>query len=1114
MRCPFRCRRAEEAEKTGRLKAQFAILAVAAVVVVCGVRFGQAGGRPIRFDRFTPGQGLSQNTVMCIFQDSRGFMWFGTEDGLNRYDGSTFTIYRNDPSDPASLPADFVWDVAEDPVGDLWIATQGGGLARWERRSDHFRAYRNKRGDDRSISSDSVQAVFVDSGGAIWIGTRDKGLDRLEPATGSFQHYRYDPADSTSITDGAVHAIYKDHSGALWVGTEGGLNRLDVRTGQFARFVHVDSDRTSLSDNRVRTIIEDNGGLLWVATFGGGLNCLDPASGKFVRYVNDPRNPTSLSHDRVRAVLEDNHGRLWVGTSTGLNLLDRQRGTFSRYTHDPSNITSLGDDDVMSLLQDRGGVLWVGTRSGGVSKWNPVTWSFGHYTREQNDAAGLSSNRVTAFSEDAAGRLWVGTFGGGLNVLDRNRGTVAHYVHDSTRADTLSDDRVMCLLRDGRGEIWIGTLDGGLNRFNPATGRFKVYRHDPSQPHSIAANGIMSLFQDREGTLWIGTFGGGLSRYVPATDSFISFQHDPVNPNSIGSNRVTCMVEDRTGIMWVGTDGGGLNLFDRRTGTFAALTHDPDQPASLSSDAVISLYVEPSGRLWAGMMGSGLDTLDEWDRSGGKAKFTHFTKRDGLPNEWVYAILPDDTGRLWLSTNNGLSCFNPATRHFMNFTASHGLQANEFNFGAAYRSPRGELFFGGVNGFNAFFPERLETNTHMPPVVLTSFLKLNKPVRSDHAVPELRNIELSYRDYVVTFEFAALDFAAPEGNQYAYKLEGLAPDWIDLGSVHRVTYTNLAPGAYILRVKASNNDGVWNNEGLSVAVRVIPPPWKTWWAYTLYALTLGGLAFTVVRTERAKLRRKAQYAQMLEEEVRARTQEIAERNAQLEELNRKLLDASVTDSLTGLRNRRFLFENVGKDIALVRRMREAFSRDVPPSEPVFSFLMVDLDDFKPVNDRFGHDAGDKVLVEVTRLLQDTCRESDEIIRWGGDEFLVVARETERDGAPRLAERIRNIVAGHSFDLASGQVVRTTCTVGFAHYPFVAKQPHLLTWEQVLLVADRALRIAKKSARNAWVGFVATGESPATSLLFTLIQESPEQLVEDGKLGVATSIPPDRPLSWR
>jgi diguanylate cyclase (GGDEF)-like protein len=1089
------------------------VLGLATLAALCQVHPASASGRPIRFDRITPDQGLSQNTVMCIFQDSRGFMWFGTEDGLNRYDGAAFTVYRNDPSDPTSLPADFVWDIAEDASGDLWIGTQGGGLARWERRTDRFHAFRHNR-DDRGISSDNVQAVFVDSGGAIWIGTRDRGLDRFEPATGSFQHYRHVPNDPTTVTTGAVHAIYKDHSGALWVGTEGGLNRLDIKRGVFTRLVHDAADRNSLSDNRVRTIAEDHGGLIWVATFGGGLNCLDPGSMTFVRYANNPSDPASLSHDRVRAVLEDNRGRLWVGTSRGLNLLDRQRGAFSTYTHDSSNVTSLGDDDVMSLFQDRGGVLWVGTRSGGLSKWNPVTWSFGHYTREQNDPGGLSSNRVSAFSEDAMGRLWVGTFGGGLNILDRSRGTVTHFVHDPARPDSLSDDRVMALLRDVRGEIWVGTLDGGLNRLDPVTGRFKVYRHDPARSRSIGANGIMSLFQDSEGTLWVGTFGGGLNRYVPGADSFVTFQHDPANPNSIGSNRVTCMVEDQAGMMWVGTDGGGLNLFDRRTGTFLRLTHVPEQPTSLSSDAVISLHLEPSGRLWVGTMGSGLDTLEEWDRGGGKPRFAHFTKRDGLPNDWIYAILPDDSGHLWLSTNNGLSRFDPRSRRFKNYTASHGLQANEFNFGAAYRSQRGELFFGGVNGFNAFFAERLESNAHMPPVVLTSFLKLNKPVRSDVAVPELRDIELSYRDYVVTFEFAALDYAAPESNQYAYKLEGLAPDWIDLGSVHRVTYTNLAPGAYVLRVKAANNDGVWNNEGLSVAMRVVPPPWKTWWAYTLYVLTLGGLAFAVIRVERNKLRRKAQYAEMLEEEVKARTREIAERNVQLEDLNRKVTEASVTDSLTGLRNRRFLFEHVGKDIALVRRMREAFARDVQPSEPVFSFLMVDLDEFKPVNDRFGHDAGDKVLVEVTHLLQETCRESDEIIRWGGDEFLVVARESEREGASRLAERICRIVAAHSFDLANGQVVRTTCTIGFAHYPFISRQPHLFSWEQVLLVADRALRVAKKSSRNAWLGFLSTGESSSTALLFSLIQERPDQLVEEGKLGVVTSVAPGGPLTWR
>jgi len=1068
--------------------------------------------RPIRFDNISLEQGLSQTTVLCIYQDSRGFLWLGTEDGLDRYDGYAFTVYKHDPADPNSLVDDFVWAITEDPSGDLWIGTDGGGIARWNQKTDRFVRYGSGADPSHRLASDYVRALHLDRQGQLWIGTRDAGLEQLDPLSGLITHYRHDPSRPSSLSDDHVYVVYADRLGKLWIGTDGGLNQLDPASGALRRFIHDPNDPASLSDDRVRSIFEDRDGVLWIGTYDGGLNRLQPASGRFVSFRHDFNDPASLSHDLVRTILEDQDDRLWVGTSGGLNMFDRQRGRFARYLHDPASPKSLSDNDVMSLYQDRGGVLWVGTRSGGLDKWNPATWSFGHYTETPSDAAaGLNSKAVTGFSVDRSGKLWIGTYGGGLNVLDRASGEYRHYRYDPKASSSLSDDRVMALLHDHDGLLWIGTRDGGLNRFDPQTQTFRVYRHDPARGGSLGSNGVMALLEDNRGALWVGTFGGGLDRFDRATESFTHYRFDPAAPNSLSGDRVTCLAQDPSGGLWIGTDGAGLNLLVRGSSGFRHFTHDPKDRSSLSADTIYSLLVDPAGTLWIGTRGGGLARL-EGSTESGVVQFKSYSEMDGLANETVYGILQDAAGFLWLSTNNGLSRFDPRSETFRNYDASHGLQANEFNFGSYYRSTSGELFFGGVNGFNAFLPDRLESNSHVPPVVLTALLKFNKPVAAGGPAGQIRRIDLGFRDDVVTFEFAALDYAAPGQNRYAYKLDGFDSNWIELGNIHRVTYTNLDPKSYVFRVKAANNDAVWNENGLAIDLTVEPPPWRTWWAYLLYTMLGAGAAIGFVWIQQRKLAWEAEYSRRLEQQVRQRTADLAERNGQLEDLNVKLAEASLTDSLTGLRNRRFLFEHVTKEIALVRRRYAELAQGIDRIK-VFDlvFMMVDLDFFKAINDTCGHVAGDQILVQVRSVLESACRNSDILIRWGGDEFLLIARDSNPDNAEELAERICGRVAEQVFSLSDGQVVRTTCSVGFACYPFARSQPDLYSWEEVLAMADSALYVAKNSSRNAWVGFMSNGQTP-TGLVRT-IRKEPERLAREGLLEVRSSIPSDRSLVW-
>lgn len=1065
----------------------------------------QTEAQPMRFEGFGQAEGLSQNTVLSIVQDASGFMWFGTENGLNRYDGYTFTAFRRETMNPGSLTSDFVFDVAEGPNGDLWIATDGGGLALRRKETGNFRVYRHDPALTGSLASNNIRAVSMAEDGVLWVGHQRAGLDRFEVASGRITHFRHNPADPASLNSDSVFAVHVDRAGEVWVGTDAGLNRLNPASGRVTRYQHDPSIAGSLSNDLVRTIVADEAGTLWIGTKGGGLNRFDPETERFTVFRNDPADPRSLSNDRVWALLEDDSGRFWVGTSAGLNLFDRATGDFQRYHRETTDADSLGDDHVRSLFQDRSGMLWVGTQHAGVFKWNPRSWSMGHVKpTATND--GLSAGNVMAFAESTDGTLWVGTFGGGLNAIDSATGKVRRLQHDPALAESLGDDRVMSLAIGKNGHLWIGTMTDGLNRLDPNTGRILRYRHDAEDPASLAANGIMALFADREGRLWIGTFGAGVDRLDNDGSGFVHFPHDPADPTSLSSPRATSFAQDASGAVWIGTDGGGLNRWDPVTGNFDVFRHNPLDQSSLSADTVYSLYVDADNQVWVGTRGGGLDRVLISPRHPGLVRFSNYSQVDGLSNDVIYGIQGDDLGNLWLSTNFGLNRFNPTTGEVKRFHRSHGLQAEEFNFGAHFRSRDGELFFGGANGFNHFYPGSLPLNATAPSLKLTGFDVLNKPVATEQPYQLLDAVELGYRDDVLTLEFAALDFTAPAENQYQYLLEGFDQAWVDAGNRRRVTYTNLAAGSYVFRAKASNSDGVWSEDELRLSVTVAPSPWESPAAYFAYAVAALLLVLWIWMAQRRRMLRKEAYSRQLEAEVDARTQELAERNEELRSVNGQLAEASLTDPLTGLRNRRYLYEEASKDVDLVRRRyQESTAATGKPRTTDMVFLMVDLDHFKPINDSHGHAAGDEVLLQVRDTLRHAARSSDLIIRWGGDEFLVIARHTDADEAEELAERIRSRIEDRIMVLDDGTVVKTTCSVGFACFPFLREEPGRLAWEQVMAVADRAMYMAKES-RNAWVGLVGTPETPEVEDLFKSIEVDPDLMVEAGTLQLRSSEP--------
>ncbi len=753
----------------------------------------------------------------------------------------------------------------------MWIGTFNGGLNRYTLQQHQFARYRHFPADTSTLSSDIIYCVIQDRNGTIWVGT-ENGLNKLmvrPDGTSAFVRHFHDANDPTSLTNNLIRSMCLDSTGNLWIGTDSGLNVLRAEEVDDAqpRFLHYQHDArnpASLSHDTVRTLYVDRSGEVWVGTEHGLNRVLgsaqDPRSVTFRRFVSDSGTPGSLSNDEVYAILEDNAGVFWLGTDGGgLNRFDPETGKFNSYVNDPHNPNTLSYNEIRSLYQDRSGVLWVGTYGGGVNKVDVRKRQFALYRNDPDDANTLNENIVWSIYEDRDGILWIGTHGGGLNRFDRRSNRFTAYRTDRRSPNSLSNDFVRLVVGDPSGDLWIGTNGGGICRFNVRTRQFTRYRHSPDDSTSISHDEIRAMYLDRNGILWIGTNGGGLNSFDTrakqgARPVFNHFRRDPARNGSLSDDYVRAIHEDASGVFWIGTQGGGLNKFERSSGTFTHFRADPARPDALNNDFIFCIHEDKKGVFWLGTWGGGLNRFDP-----ATGKFAHFTTRDGLPSDAIYGILEDDSGNLWFSTNNGLVRFSPLTNQIRNYTIRDGLQNNEFNGGSFYKSTDGEMFFGGISGFNAFFPDRIRDNPYVPPIIITSFRKLNKEIRLDRPLSELSDLTLSYRDYVFSFEFSALDYTAPEKNQYAYKMEGLHDDWIFTSAKKRFAqYSTLPPGSYIFRVKGSNNDGVWNNEGVALHIVITPPYWETWWFRILVIFSILGLSFIFYRRRLKNVRLKAE----------------------------------------------------------------------------------------------------------------------------------------------------------------------------------------------------------------------------------------------------------------
>ncbi len=824
----------------------------------------------VRFDRLTIEDGLSQSSIFSIQQDSQGLLWLATLDGLNRYDGYEFRAFRHNPDDPGSISANTINFLYEDAQNTLWVGTDSG-LNQYDAQSQTFRHFRNNANDEFSLSNDNVRTIAQDSSGDLWIGT-DDGLNQYNAKSGKFTRFKHQPGEPQSLSHNTVNAIYEDSDSQLWFGTLAGLDKFDRHNHHFSHFFHQATDPYSLSHNEISAIHGDVNEVLWIGTIGGGLNRFDRNTQRFSHFKHDSANPHSVSHNDIMSLFIDANGTLWVGTrGGGLNKFNAQSQQFSHFRYQIADIHSLSGDTIKSIYQDVQGTLWFGTYSSGLNKYDPVKERFGHYKYQESDPHSLNNNMVLAIHRNeksgaAQAPLWFGTLAGGLNRLDPKTQQFTHFKHHSADPGSLSHDWIWSLYEDSHDTLWVGTHGGGLNKLNKQTGKFKHYRHDPTDPNSLGHDVVWSVYEDSTGTLWAGTDGGGLNQFEPKTGGFIRYQHDPADPHSLGHDVVRTIYEDSKGILWIGTGGAGLDRFDKNTGQFSHFPHNVSDPKSLSHNTITSIYEDSRGELWVGTYGGGFNKVNP-----DTGVIKRYRENAGLANDVVYAILEDAKQQLWLSTNKGISRFDPRTELFRNYDVNDGLQSNEFNRMAAYKSSKGELFFGGVKGFNRFFPEDIIDDLQIPSIVLTDFLLANQsvpiqnPDNNQHngdqltfklpqAINVLPTLTLTHQQNLISFEFAALNFISPMKSQYAYQLQGWDNDWIVTSARNRrATYTNMPAGDYVLRIKASNSDGYWNEQGKSLKITILPPPWLTWWAYTIYGFGMISMMMLFVRAQQRKL---------------------------------------------------------------------------------------------------------------------------------------------------------------------------------------------------------------------------------------------------------------------
>jgi ligand-binding sensor domain-containing protein/signal transduction histidine kinase len=795
-------------------------------LVFSDVSFSQ--NRRIIFDRINTGNGLSQNTINCILQDRKGFIWIGTNYGLNRYDGYSFRQYKNISFDSNSISDNLITAIYEDKEGTIWVGTQNNCLNKMIKRNGVFKRYYSAWGDSKCIFGNRIVSITEDVNGMLWVAT-NVGINLLNIHSDTIINLSNYDQDFIDLEQNEVLALFKDRAGAMWISSYKELCKFEFENNSWKKTFKIDY-KTQPDAYFITSITEDINGNIWCGSSNSGLFNIDVKSNTINHFKHELKNSASIICNSITALFCDKMGNLWIGTSIGLDLMNLQNKKLQHFIYNEYDPNCLADNYVKYIYEDNNRNIWIGGNSAGLSIYSVLKFRFPHEKKMSGNPNSLIDNFVKAFFEDKTGKLWVGTQNG-LDVFDPFSGNYKHYLNYLDKHNNLSNN-ITSILEDRNGILWIGTNEAGLYRYDGKLSKMTVFMPKKYDEHAIIDNHISAIYEDAEGDIWIGTAYDGIEKYDHINNKFFHYKNNSEVQNYPNNNKIKAIYEDRSRIFWIGTDGG-LIRFDRRKGISKLFSHSETDKKSLSNNQVTSICEDSSGNLWVGTMGGGLNKFN-----GNDTNFSNITSGNGLCSDVIYGLLTDNNGKIWISTNSGLACFDPLTYVIKNYDKRAGIQGNEFNPGACCKGRSGMLYFGGVNGFNYFYPEKNVELLNIQPVRFTAFRIHDKEMFFQKDLNELEKIQLSYDIDLFSIDFSALDFINPYNVQYEYILEGYNKNWVKCGNLHSITFTNLDIGEYIFRVKISDLERNVEVPVSSIKIVINPPIWRTWWAESALIIIL------------------------------------------------------------------------------------------------------------------------------------------------------------------------------------------------------------------------------------------------------------------------------------
>lgn len=835
---------------------------------------------PMVFKHLTVEDGLSQSTVHAIFQDRSGFMWFGTDIGLNKYDGNKFTEYQNSVTDTNSIASNFIVDIFEDSYGNFWVANGYNGLDLFDRKNEKFIHYKNNKNNPGSISNNNIRAVFEDSRHNLWVGTSGGGLNLYNRKNNSFTHFKNNPQQKNSIKSNFISAITEDKSGNIWIGsTEGVLSKLNIESGVFTNYSLFDVYYGDIYNTTFGSVYIDSEDNVWYGT-ESGLFLYEQKSGKFTHYTKGNSNK-GLNVSAISSVLEIEKGIYIIATDHGgLNVLNKQTGTFTYLLNNRNDLTTISNNQLYSIYKSPDGIVWIGSFHGGLNIYDKKATKFSQYryiSKDNKHAEDIGS--VLSICEDKDKNIWIGSDGQGIDIYNPKTQTSTNIKPILNNKNSIPSSCITEIYKDRQDNLWIGTYLEGFSIYDWITKKYTHYKHEQTNDNSLAGNNIWSILEDSKGQMWLGTIGSGLDLFDRTKQSFTHFKSNPNSGTSLTNNDVFKVFEAKDGVIWVGTRNG-LNKLKNGSDKFYHYFPTVKDSSSLCGSWVYEIFQDSKNNLWVGT-DLGLNMYQPKTNN-----FKHFTEKNGLKGKAILGILEDNKHNLWISTNNGLTKFDPETNTFRNYDVSDGLQGNEFNYTSYLLSSDGKMYFGGKNGFNVFKSDSIKDNSLKPAIFFTGFKVSdgygnagNEQILTSN-INFTKKIVLSYRHTVISFEFAVLNYTNPSRNKYAYTLDGFDPQWNYIGNKHEITYTNLDPGRYTLRIKGANNDGVWNEIGTSVEIIVTPPFWKTSWFYIIEVILVFIAIYLYVLSREIRLQRDKKF---LTAKIQERTIQIELQKEELEQ---------------------------------------------------------------------------------------------------------------------------------------------------------------------------------------------------------------------------------------